>query len=221
MLGSIPLHKSSTCCLVLCILAAQTAFGLDAAKDAQGEERRPPPGKSIVLLVRHAEKPPQGAGLTPEGQRHAEAYVDLFTHYRLGEQPLKADALFAARDSENSTRSRLTLTPLSNALMVPLDTKYKGEDFAALATRLRGGEYRGKTVIVCWKHGEILALAESLGVNPARLPPSARWPAKWPDKEFRWVLQIVRDESGAIDPTRTRCIQNPPLKLGRATEAGR
>ena len=199
----------------LCLLAIQPGFAQDgAAKQALA-------GKSTVLLVRHAEKPAQGTGLTPEGERRAEAYVDFFTHYRLAGQPLRVDALFAARDSENSMRSRLTFTPLSHALKLPLDTAYEGKNFAALATRLRGGEYRGKTVLVCWKHGEILALAEAVGASPARLPASARWPAKWPDGEFRWVLQIVRDESGAMDPARTLCIANPPLKLGGTAKAGR
>ena len=208
-------RKSALRSIVLCLLVIQSGFAQD------GTAKKALAGKSIVLLVRHAEKPAQGTGLTPEGQRHAEAYVDFFSHYRLGGQPLKADALFAAKDSEHSMRSRLTLTPLANAMKLPLNTDYKGEEFAALATRLRGDEYRGKTVLVCWKHGEILALAEALGTNPARLPASARWPAKWPDGEFRWVLQIVRDESGAIDPARTLCIANPPLKLGGTAKAGR
>ena len=213
-------RKSALCSLVLCLFAAQSSFGQDAAKGALTGERGTVPGKSTVLLVRHAEKPEQGTGLTAAGQRHAEAYADFFSHYRVGGQTLTVDALFAAKDSENSMRSRLTLTPLSNALKLPLDTTFEGKGFAALAARLRGDEFRRKTVIVCWKHGEILALAEALGVNSGKLPPSAHWPIKWPDTEFRWILQIVRDESGAIDPARTLCIQNPPLNLGRAAKAG-
>ncbi len=211
-----PIH----CSLVLCFITIHSALGQNATKQAQTGERRTFASESTVLLVRHAEKPEQGAGLTPEGQRRAVAYVDFFTHYRLGGQPLKVDALFAAKDSEHSMRSRLTLTPLSSALKLPLDTAFEGKDFAALAARLRGGEYKGKTVAVCWKHGEILALAEALGVDPGKLPASAHWPTKWPDAEFRWVLQIVRDESGAIDRIRTQCVRNPLLTPGHPAQAG-
>ena len=214
------MNQPILCSLVLCFIAIRSALAQNATKEVQTGERSAFASKSTVLLVRHAEKPEQGTGLTPEGQRHAVAFVDFFTHYRLGRQSLKVDALFAAKDSVHSMRSRLTLTPLSSALKLPLNTAYEGKDFAALAARLRGDEYKGKTVVVCWKHGEILALAEEIGVDPGKLAASQHWPAKWPDAEFRWILQIVRDQSGAIDPVRTQCIRNPPVVPGLPPNAG-
>ena len=201
------------CQALLCLLATQFGFGQQGAKkDALGGDKRPTAGKSIILLIRHAEKPASGTGLTPEGAKHAKAYEDLFAHYRLEGRSLKIDALFAAKDSENSARSRLTLTPLSNALRLPLNTEYDGKKFDQLASRLRSDDYKGRTVIVCWKHGEILALAKALGVNSEKLPAAARWPAAWPDGEFHWLLQIVRDESGAVDPARTLCVREPAMQ---------
>lgn len=193
---------------LLCLFASAPCD----AKDGAIAESHTADGRTVILMVRHAEKPAQGTGLTPEGQRHAEAYADFFTHYRLGGRVLRADALFAAKDSENSMRSRLTFTPLAAALKLPLDSSHEGKNFAALAALLRGAEFGGKNILVCWKHGEILQFAEALGVQPAKLPASAHWPAKWPDGEFRWVLQIVLDASGAINPSFTLCIQNPPVR---------
>ena len=176
------------------------------------------PRNSVILLIRHAEKPESGTGLTPDGERRAQAYVNFFNPYHFGARPLTIDALFAAKDSEGSARPRLTVTPLSNALKLPLNTDYDGKGYDRLAKRLRADDYKGKTVLICWKHGEILDLAKALGVKPEDLPATARWPSEWPAEEFRWILQIVRDESGAIDPANTFCVTEPALNPGSAVK---
>src|SRR5437870_2950563 len=71
---------------------------------------------ATILIIRHAEKPDSGPGLTPAGHERAEAYVQYFKTFTLDSKPLKLDALFAAADSEKSHRPRLTLEPLSKAL---------------------------------------------------------------------------------------------------------
>ena len=204
------------CSVVFYLLASQSCFGQETKRtDALIDERRAMlSNRSIILLIRHAEKPGSGAGLSPMGEKRAAAYVDFFTHYRLRGQPLTIGALFAAKDSENSARPRLTLTPLSKALRLPLNTGYEGQKFDRLASHLRRNDYKGRTVVLCWKHGEILALAKALGVNSEKLPATAQWPAEWPAGEFHWILQIVRDESGAIDPADTLCITEPALNFG-------
>ena len=168
---------------------------------------------TVILLIRHAEKPDSGTGLAPDGEKRAQAYVSFFSPYHLGAQPLTIDALFAATDSEGSARPRLTITPLSTALKLPLNTGFDGKGYDRLAKHLRADEYKGKTVVICWKHGEILDLAQALGVKAEELPASAHWPAEWPIDQYDWLLQIVRDEAGAIDPAKTLRITKPALNL--------
>src|SRR5271170_7271252 len=68
---------------------------------------------AVILIIRHAEKPKAGPDLSPEGVQRAEAYVNYFKSFQVNSQPLTLDYLFAAADSKNSIRPRLTLTPLS------------------------------------------------------------------------------------------------------------
>jgi hypothetical protein len=166
---------------------------------------------SVFLLIRHAEKPDSGRDLSPEGTKHAKAYVRLFSQYHAGPRLLTIDALFAAADSKASARPRLTLTPLAEALHLPIGTEYEDKQTAKLASRLLGDEFDGKTVVICWKHGEIMSLANALVGNPSALPREAHWPEAWPEDEFSWILQIVFDAAGKLDVASTYCIQHPAL----------
>ena len=169
------------------------------------------PKGTVVLLIRHAEKPDKGTGLSPAGEEHARAYVPFFSDYRFGVRHLTVDALFAAADSDGSARPRLTLTPVSQALKKPINADFIGKKYDDLAHQLLTSEFSGKTVVICWKHGEIMQLAAALGVNPASLPAKAHWPLTWPEDQFGWVLQIVYDDSGNLDVANTVCITEPVL----------
>ena len=178
------------------------------AAPSDGKVSTSPKG-TVILLIRHAEKPDTGTGLSPAGEAHARAYVPFFSDYRCGSRRLTVDALFAAADSAGSARSRLTLTPVSQALKKPINTDFTGKKYDALAQHLRTSEFSGKTVVICWKHGEIMPLAAALGVNPASLPAQAHWPRIWPEDQFGWILQIVYDDSGNVDVANTVCITGP------------
>ena len=49
-------------------------------------------------------------------------------------------------------------------------------------------KYRGKTVLVCWHHGTIPALAKALGATG--------YPEEWKDEVFDRVWQITYDREG-------------------------
>ena len=57
---------------------------------------------TVILVIRHAEKPADGNGLAPAGKARAKAYVDYFRSFTVDGQPLKLDYLFAAADSKTS-----------------------------------------------------------------------------------------------------------------------
>ena len=132
------------------------------------------PANAVFLLIRHAEKPESGTGLTPLGERHAQSYAHFFPSYHLGPRLLTIAALFAAADTPSSARPRLTLMPLASALKLPIETRYESKQFGELAGRLLSKEFDGRNAVICWKRGEILDLADALGARARDLRPKTQ-----------------------------------------------
>lgn len=168
------------------------------------------PKNATILLIRHAEKPASGDDptLAVPGQERAQAYVIYFQHYASGATPLTIGYLFAAANSDQSQRPTLTIAPLAGALKLPVDARHADKDYQKVADDLlQNAKYDSATTLVCWHHGEVLALAAALGVAPGQLPASACWPpGPWPGDVYGWVLQLVYDASGALDPAQTCCL---------------
>jgi hypothetical protein len=90
-----------------------------------------------------------------------------------------------------------------------ITTLFRSEDdeYGDLAKRLKSGKkYADATILVCWHHGSIPALAKALGVKSADLP----W-RKWPDDNFDaiWIIDFdatgkpkIRSESQDHEPAR-------------------
>jgi hypothetical protein len=154
------------------------------------------PKSATLLLIRHGEKSgdPEDATLTAAGQARAQAYVAYFRNLMRDSLPLPAPSfLIAAADSKNSVRSRLTLTPLSQSLGLPIDATVEDRAYPELARRLLGdSRYDHVTSLVCWHHGQILALARALGASEQALPDS------WPDDVFGWLLRLDFDALGRL-----------------------
>ena len=164
----------------------------------------PAPGlrNSVVLIIRHAEKPATGSDLTPAGFQRARAYVDYFKNFKVGSEPAGLDWLFAAADSKSSHRPRLTLEPLSDALGRPLDLRFKAKQAEELAQEMKSQSH-GKVVLICWHHGQIPNLIRALGGQAEELLPQG----KWPDDVFNWVIELRYDEQGRIVPGQARRIR--------------
>lgn len=163
---------------------------------------------TIILLIRHAEQPNKGDGLSPEGQQRANALVSYFEQYEVMGRKIHLDALFAAKDSKQGKRPRLTITPLSQALRLPIMTPYKNKDYQQLAESLLP-LITGKTVLICWHHGEMLNLIDALGADAAIIFPHG----KWPNKEYGWVVQLCYDKAGQLLPGLTHVVEQE-LALG-------
>jgi hypothetical protein len=142
---------------------------------AQGPQ---PP--ATILLIRHAEKPETGMDLTPAGFARAAALPQLFGGATPHNLP-RPDFLFATHVSKNSNRPVETITPLSEALKLPISHDIADKDFATLATELLSGKYAGKVVLVAWHHGSIPAFAKALGA----VPPYDPWPVMQFDRVWR------------------------------------
>ena len=143
-----------------------------------------------VLIIRHAEKPAVGEGLTEAGEQRAEALPRLFKKTPGRPEPLPTpDFIIAASDTKRSRRSSLTVAPLAKELGLKVNPAYANGDFAKLARDLlRDPRYAGKTVLICWHQGTIPELARKLKAADA--------PANWKASAFDRVWRIDYDEAG-------------------------
>jgi hypothetical protein len=170
---------------------------------------------ATVLIIRHAEKPDSGTGLSPAGEARAQAYVGYFQHLMLNSVAFRPDTLIATADSPNSARERLTLTPLSQALGIPIDLRFSNKDLAGLVHVLTS-EAHGKSVLIAWHHGTLPQIIEALGGDPHALLPDGYWP----DNVFDTVVVLRYDHDGKFIPGSEQLVHedfaNPPGLIGGA-----
>lgn len=140
--------------------------------------------QSQILLLRHAEKPEDAHDdrLSPRGQERAAALA-IYLPHKFG----RPDYIFATRDTEESHRPRLTVTPLSLATGLPIDATFKNEDYADLAKLVLSGQLgRNVTTIICWHHGTMPELTKQLGADKV--------PDHWGDEVFDRVWRLGYDK---------------------------
>lgn len=146
-----------------------------------------------VLLIRHAEKPPEEDGsihLSAGGKKRAAALHELFEASDERRTPFPVpDYVFAARESKRSNRCVETVAPLAKRLKLPVNSSFHNEDFGRLAQHLfRDPKYAGKTVLICWHHGTAPRFARKLNAADA--------PESWKKAAFDRVWEITYDEAG-------------------------
>lgn len=193
-----------TWCLatLLIVCACSASQRDDELSQASNPLAGNPLSDATILIIRHAEKPVVGPGLSAQGEVRARAYAHYFENYRLDSQPLLLDYLVAADDSEHSQRSRLTLEPLGQAIGLKPDLRFQARQPWELASELRSRSH-GKTILICWHHREIPDLLRALGADPNRLLPQGEWPAQ----QFGWVLQLRYDHDGRLGRGSTKRIK--------------
>ena len=183
-------------------VAAVYGFALLVVADAQEG-----PKNSVVLIIRHAENPTSGRGLSPTGEQRAKAYKDYFLNFNVDSKRREPNAVLVAADSKQSHRPRLTVEPFAKAANLPIDNRFANKQPADLAAELRAN-YQGKVILVCWHHGQIPALLRALGAAPETLLPDG----KWPRDVYDWVIMISFDENGRVIPESTRRINEHLLQ---------
>jgi hypothetical protein len=148
-----------------------------------------------VILLRHAEKPADESDvhLSERGMTRARALpAFLATEAVLGTNGQPA-ALFAPKVTRRGHASRPyeTLEPLADRLKLSVQTPYGPSDYAALARHiLSDPNLDGKTVIVCWIHDYLPALARALGVKPK--------PARWKGNVYDHVWIATYKDRDAV-----------------------
>jgi broad specificity phosphatase PhoE len=180
-----------------CLLSA-AIYGFALPVIAHAQEG---PKNSVILIIRHAENPANGHGLSPRGEERAKAYKNYFLNFTVDSKRQEPNAIVVAADSKHSHRPRLTVQPFAKAANLPIDNRFANKQPAGLAAELRAN-YQGKTVLVCWHHGQIPALLRALGAAPQTLLPNGKWPRDVYDS----VIMVSFDENGRVIPESTKRI---------------
>ena len=172
---------------------------------ASAKVDEPGDGSDTIMIIRHGEKPAgsqkssgvdatgsQSPGsLSVRGWQRAGALVGLFDP--AAADPIRAGlsrprSIYAAKpDGDAGQRPSQTVTPLADRLGLTVNTTYAKGNVQALVqdiTAVHG------TVLVCWQHEEIPALAAALG------PVTTPVPTNWPDDRFDLVWAFTRVATG-------------------------
>jgi broad specificity phosphatase PhoE len=166
-------ESSSRLRLLVCFLVALTGCATSRSAPAGST------GATTIFIVRHAEKDltPGVAdpGLTPEGQRRAEALSDTLRKYPV-----------AALYTTDTARTRATIAPLAARLGMEPQV-YDSSQPAVLAKRLRE-QHRGQTVVVVGHSNTVLPLIEALGV--------ARPVPELTDADYDYLFEVTLSPEG-------------------------
>ena len=157
------------------------------------------PKDAVVLIIRHAEDADSGEGISPLGEKRAEAYKDYFLKFTVDSKRREPQVIFAAKDSKKSHRPRLTMEPFARAANLKIDTRFGNVQSADLAADLRANQ-QGKVILICWRHPYVPALLGALGANPKTFLPKG----KWPGAVYDWVILLSYDQDGRLIPSSSR-----------------
>ena len=162
---------------------------------------------SLVMLLRHAEKPlgdgpPHGVtidgaldpeSLTPRGWQRAGALIGLFMPARLdarGPNLPTPTHLFASQiGGSSSQRPRETLLPLSERLGLVVDSSFPKKEVGELVRAVRTID---GVVLIAWEHNLIPSIANMLAEDTSRVPQI------WPDDRYDlvWVFRSTGQGGG-------------------------
>ena len=165
------------------------------------------PKNSVILIIRHAEDPANGHGLSARGEERAKAYITYFENFTIDSKRLEPNVVVVAADSKQSHRPRLTVEPFAKAAKLPIDNRFANKQPTDLAAELRAN-YQGKVILVCWHHGQIPAVLRALGADPGTLLPNG----KWPKTVYDWLIMVSFDENGRLIPESTKRIREHLLE---------
>ena len=153
-------------------------------------------GPSRIILMRHADKPddPDDPDLSAAGVARAE-HLATYIPQTFG----KPDYIIATARSKHSDRPLETVEPLARAAGVAVHHDIGDKDFEDLVDEIFSDPaYHGKTVVICWHHGTLPAIAALLGA------PAGSYPDPWPDDTYNVILDFRYDPDSGAPPTVTR-----------------
>jgi phosphohistidine phosphatase SixA len=153
-------------------------------------------GPSRIILMRHGDKPddPDNPDLSAAGVTRAE-HLATYIPQAFG----KPDYIIATARSKHSDRPVETVEPLAQAVGVRVQHDIDDKDFEDLVDEIfSDAAYHGKTVVICWHHGTLPAIAALLGASVGS------YPDPWPDDTYNVILDFRYNPNSGSPPTVTR-----------------
>ena len=154
-------------------------------------------GPKRIILMRHADKTddPDDEDLSDVGHARAE-HLATYIPQTFG----KPDFIIATAHSKHSDRPRETVQPLADALGMDVQHDFENRDFADLVQEIFDDpDYKGKTLVICWHHGNLPAIATLLGA------PAGSYPDPWPDRRVQPRPRFaIRSELGQTTDGQSR-----------------
>ena len=177
-------------------------------------------GGGTIYIIRHGEKKWALGCLSVKGEERAKALVDIFngkpsaTHDTF--QPPRAIFANFYDDPIDCERCKQTVTPISEALGIPINFTYGfpaklgGNTRAAQAMKdsLRAQDGAG-VVLTAWEHVNIQFLAEDLGVAKSQVP-------NWPGTDYDTVYVLEFDSTQRLTSFRVAAENYTPPVLDTA-----
>jgi hypothetical protein len=156
-----------------------------------------------VFIIRHAEKPPEGNGLSLKGKERAAALVPYFMETKeliIHGTPVAIYAMAAPKE-DSSVRPIDTVKKLADELKITVNTNYVRDNYKKMVDDIKSNAaYSGKTVLISWEHDVIPDIARSFGALQA--------PYRWQSDVFDRVWMITFEV-----PTGRAVFQNIPQRL--------
>jgi broad specificity phosphatase PhoE len=149
-------------------------------------------GPSRIILMRHADKPddPEDPDLSAAGVVRA-GHLATYIPQTFG----KPDYIIATARSKHSDRPLETVAPMARAVGVTVQHDIRDKDFEDLVEEIFSDPaYHGKTVLICWHHGTLPAIAALLGATPGS------YPDPWPDDTYNVILDFRYDPDSGAPP---------------------
>lgn len=156
-------------------------------------------GPKRIILLRHADKTDdaEDEDLSEAGQARAE-HLATYIPQTFG----KPDFIIATSHSKHSNRPRETVQPLADTLGMNVMHDFENRDFADLIQEIFDDpDFKGKTLVICWHHGNLPAIAALLGA------PAGSYPDPWPEDAYNLVLDLQYDPNSGSAPTVNRVIE--------------
>lgn len=150
-----------------------------------------PAAKPVKALVQRACKVKAGASAEFSGSYSS-------TSEPAGASRFSAPAfLFAGANSSSSHRPKETVTALSQAIGVQLQTPFDDNDYTKQAQEILNNPstYGNQVVLLCWHHGKAPDLAKAFGVSGKQLQ---GWDP-WNPTAFDLVFMITWDKKGNVN----------------------
>ena len=140
-----------------------------------------------ILIIRHAEKPPEGEHLDQKGWERAFALAPFFKGRAemLEFGPPVAIYAMGQHKEESSLRPQETVQEVAKVLnLTPVTRFIKGEEREMVEEILKNSEYSNKTVLICWEHKEIEEIVKAFD-----FPAPSKWHGSVFDRVYKLNLQ--------------------------------